>query len=520
MSCIVLIRPPLVMPYSAVTTSLGVPPIGIAYLASSLKKAGHQVRVIDSFGEAVDKFTPYRDSGTRSTNLGHSRLFINGLTKKEIVKRIPDDTEIIGVSCMYSNEWLYSKLVIKTIIKKFPSLPLILGGEHITALPEYVLKTCPGIHCCVLGEGEETIIEVVNAIKKKKSLKNIAGIAFIDPNGDFVKTRTRARINKIDKIPWPSWEEIPLENYLKRGFGMGATGGRNMPMIATRGCPYQCAFCSNKLMWQRKWVARNPKKVFEEMKSYVKRFKITHIEFYDQTAILRKAWIMKFTKLLIAGKLGVTWALPSGTRSEALDRPVLKRLYDSGCHELTYSPESGSPLTLKRVKKQINLRKMLRSMRWAVKNHLVVKANIVIGFPGQTKKEIMETFWFILKMAWVGIHDVAVFPFVPYPGSQLYLQLLKKRQIPARGREYENFLTENIYNDVLGMKSWSEHISNRLLKFFSLGGMVWFYTWQFIFRPQRAISACYRLARRKPRTMFERAVQGLLRSFSLRNRLK
>ncbi len=503
MSHVVLVRPPTVLPYATITTSMGVPSIGLAYLAGSLKAADHRVTVIDAFGEAIDQFIGVRDSN----------IVINGLTAPEIITRIPKSADIIGVSCMYSNEWGYYKAVIELILERFPSIPLVLGGEHITADPEYVLKKCPGVQCCVLGEGEETLVEVVETLEFGLPLKNVDGIAFLDEHGTFIKNPPRKRIRDIDNIPQPSWDESPLDNYLNTGLGMGSVRGRNMPMIASRGCPYQCTFCSNPQMWTTRWLARSPELVVEEMKHWKAKFNITHFEFYDLTTIVKKEWIIEFCNLLLLECLEITWALPSGTRSEALDIEVLGLLDKSGCHSLTYAPESGSPTTLKRIKKKVDTVKMLQSMRWAVKQNIEIKANMIIGFPGQTKREVFESYVFTLKMAWVGINDVAFFPFVPYPGSELFQYLVDNELLVKGSAEYEAFLTGNVYNELSGMSSWSEHISDRLIKFLTVGGMIWFYSWQFILRPKRIADVIVRLYKNEPRTMFERALYGIILNF-------
>ena len=504
---ICLVRPPTILPRGSVTTQQGVPSIGIAYLASSLKKNGHETSVVDAFGEAIDKFTAIQDTN----------LLINGLTADEIVDRIPTNADIIGVSCMYSNEWVYSKDVIRKIIEAFPTTPVIGGGEHFTAEPEYSYRSCPGLHSVVLGEGEEILAALVDAIIGHKPLDSVNGIAF-RRNGEVVRTPPHPRIRRIDEIPIPSWDGTPLESYLDNGLGMGSVRGRNMPMLASRGCPYRCTFCSNPMMWTQRWIPRDPKLVLRELELWIDRYDVSHIEFYDLTAIVKRDWIVEFSRLLIEANLGITWALPSGTRSEALDGEVLEALKASGCHSLTYAPESGSPATLKRIKKKVKLTKMLESMHCAVKQGIWVKSNMIVGFPGQTKKEVWESFAFMVKMAWVGVQDVAVFPFVPYPGSELFNQLLDEGRIDRDDPDYENFLSGNVYNEVSGMLSWSEHLTDRQIKFLTVGGMAWFYGWQFLLRPWRFLGTVRRLVSGEPYTMFDKAIDGLLRNFVTKRR--
>jgi len=484
--------------------SQGVPSIGIAYLAGSLKAAGHTVFVIDGFGEAVDRFRRLGDSG----------LLINGLNASETVDRVPSDVDIIGVSCMYSNEWLYSKVLIQAMVGRFPHVPVIAGGEHVTADAEYSLRSCAGLACVVLGEGEETLVQLVQHVEEGLSLTSgVNGIAFLSATGRFETAPPRARIRNIDDIPLPSWEETPLENYLSNGLGMASMRGRNMPMLASRGCPFRCTFCSNPVMWTQRWIARSPSRVVDEMKTYIDRYRTTHFEFYDLTAIVRRDWILEFTEILRREQLGITWALPSGTRSEALDAEVLAGLKETGCHELCYAPESGSPRTLKRIKKEVKLPRMLASIRAAVRSRISVKTNMIVGFPGQTMGEVVESYGFIVRLALSGVDDVAVFSFVPYPGSELFADLVQQGRISREEPEYEAFLAGNVYNEVFGMQSWSEHISSRQIKYLTVGGMAWFYFWQYLFRPWRAARSVYRLARSTPKTMLERTVDGILRNF-------
>lgn len=271
-------------------------------------------------------------------------------------------------------------------------------------------------------------------------------------------------------------------------------------------------------MWTNLWISRNVDQVLQDIKNYIKRYNVNHIEFYDLTAIIRKSWIIEFCTKLIDADLKITWALPSGTRSEALDEEVVNLLHQSGCCALTYAPEAGSETTLKRIKKKVSLPKMLKSIQSSVSAGIVIKANMIIGFPGQTKWEVLESYWFMVKMAWFGTHDVAVFPFVPYPGSELYKQLVNEGKINTDDEAYELFLAGNVYNDVEGMVSWSEHISNWQMSWLTIGGMAWFYGWQFLMRPWRLLGSIVRIVREKPVTMFDKTLYVFIQDFISKKR--
>lgn len=508
MAEVVLIRPPSLLPAVVFSATPGVPPLGIAYLAGSLKAARHKVGIIDSFGEAPDKMAL----------IGVKDLMIAGLDANDIVSRIPNTVDAIGITCMFSNDWLYVRILMRNIREKFHGVPIIVGGEHVTGDPKYALESASEADVVVLGEGEETILELASIIEAQGSWKNVRGIAFRDKEGQGVINPLRPRINNLDALPWPDWEDVPLETYLSRGLGHGSSGGRIMPILASRGCPFRCAFCTNPVTWQSKWIVRSPELVIDEMVYYIKRYQITHFEFSDLTIVVRNAWIMDFCRLLMKRKLKVLWSLPSGTRAEALDKPVLTAMFEAGCLFFSYAPESGSTKTLARIHKQADPAKMLTSMRTAVKVGFDVKANIVFGFPGQTLSEVLVTLWYILKMAFIGVHDVPVFPFTPYPGTELFYQLVREGKIRRDDPEYDLWLSYNIYNTPSSIRSWSEHIPNWLMKPLTIGGMGFFYSFQFLFRPWRLVATLSRLVRRQPRTFLDRALQEILSNFVFEKR--
>ena len=107
-------------------------------------------------------------------------------------------------------------------------------------------------------------------------------------NDKFVKTAFRERVKHVDNIPWPDWDTFPIEPYLDNAMSFGPGSGRNMPIIASRGCPYECTFCSNPLMFGRRYFVRDIDDLIKQIKYYIKRYNITGLQFYDLTAILKK----------------------------------------------------------------------------------------------------------------------------------------------------------------------------------------------------------------------------------------
>jgi len=356
---ITLINPPGIKTFSGLQMHTPNPPLGLAYIAAALREAGFEHRVIDATGESLDAVSPYPD---------RDDFLVQGLTIDEIARRIDPETAVVGISCMFSTLWPVVHRVADAVREKAPAALLVLGGEHGTAVPEHVLATSP-FDIVVLGEGEETFVDLLRARAAGRALSEVKGIA-LRLDGRVVNTGLSARRRDIDGIPLPAWDAFPIREYIARHQTNGINLGRSMPMLGTRGCPFQCTFCSNPAMWTQRWIARDPRLLADEMALYVRTYQVTNFDFQDLTAIVKRQWIVDFCHELIDRNLNITWQMPSGTRAEVFDAEVADLLYRSGCRALAFAPESGSPAILKAVKKQVDLDHMLVAMRSAVKRGL------------------------------------------------------------------------------------------------------------------------------------------------------
>ncbi len=471
----------------------------MAYLAAATRQAGHDVSVADALGENVKKYTPID---------GEEGLLRQGIDNAAVVELIEDKVEVIGVSCMFSQEWLFTRDLINRIRKKFPHATIVAGGEHITALPEYTLKDCPALDVCVLGEGEQTFVDLLEALTIGHELEEVNGLCIRHGDG-FTRTTSRKRLRQIDDLPWPAWDLVPLESYLNEGVMPGVNLGRSMPLLASRGCPYKCTFCSNPGMWGTLWRSRDAEEVFREMRHYMKEYGATNFDFYDLTAIVNRKWIVDFCRIIIESGVEITWQLPSGTRSEVIDEEVTKLLYDSGCRFASYAPESGSPEILEKIKKKVTKPRMLDSMRYARSNGLSIKANMILGFPGETWFNVLETYHFILQMAWIGVIDISVFPFSPYPGSALFQQLHDKGKIKLGDPYFFSLL--HYYTKPKEVSSYSENFTQTQLLYLRLIGMSLFYGVSFLLRPIRIWRLVRNVRRGMPGSKLENSLILILK---------
>jgi radical SAM superfamily enzyme YgiQ (UPF0313 family) len=226
----------------------------------------------------------------------------------------------------------------------FPKVAIVCGGEHFTAVPELSMEQAP-IDFLVLGEGEETAVALFRALELGLDHAVIPGIVYRAADGTVQKNPRRDRIKNVDQIPWPAWEYFDIEAYSSNRLVSGIYYGKTVPILATRGCPYQCTYCSSPNMWTTRWFAREPKDVIDEIETYHKRYGATNFPFQDLTAILKRDWVVDFCNEVERRGLKITWQLPAGTRSEIIDEEVASLLVRSGCRSLNFAPESGSERT-------------------------------------------------------------------------------------------------------------------------------------------------------------------------------
>ena len=495
---ICLINPPRLMkPMSA--TMKPSPSLGLGFIAGALKKEGHTIQIIDALAEAPNQYISFKGD-----------IVLNGLNEVEIAKLIHPDTAVIGLSLMFSGNWLHNRILIDYLGKCFPMASIIAGGEHVTAIPEVCIQQTHHLKICVCGEGEEAVAAAVRAIENKSGFDQIPGIVYRNKDNLPIRNAAKNRIKEIEEIPWPAWELFPLEKYKKHGIIYGVDRDvYSVPLSATRGCPYQCTFCSSPQMWGTRYYMRNPIDVANEIEHFKDRFGVLNFDFYDLTAIIKKDWIIEFAKEIIKRKLNITWQIPAGTRSEAIDQEVAHYLYLSGCRNITYAPESGSIETLKLIKKKVSLPDMLRSISYSSKEKMNIKINIIIGFPSEKHKNIWQTIWFLLKASWHGVNDMAPSVFSPYPGSELFRQLSDAGKIDLNNDAYfyQIIYVDTFFNNYF----YNTNINKYALRFYLLSYLIIFYSSNFLFHPTRLLKTISNLFTQKYESRGEMALGELIK---------
>jgi anaerobic magnesium-protoporphyrin IX monomethyl ester cyclase len=497
-----LIHPPVYINKNGLTALRPSLPLGLAYIAAVLREDGHSISVIDALGEAPEQMIPEGD------------IWRLGLTPDEIIARIDPQAGAIGLTSMWSYSWPIVRELIRKIRAAYPTLPIVCGGEHFTAVPELSMEQAP-IDYLVMGEGEETAIALFRAIEMGIDTSVIPGIVYRAADGTITKNKRRDRIRAIDEIPWPAWDLFDVRAYDEHKLVTGIHYGRTVPILATRGCPYQCTYCSSPNMWTTKWFAREPIDVADEIEFYVRKFGAANFPFQDLTAILKRDWVVAFCGELMRRGLDITWQLPAGTRSEIIDEEVARLLVASGCRSLNFAPESGSERTRKHMKKMLTDEKLFRAVHAAVKNGLNVGCFLVLGYPTDEPVDMAATAKMIRRLARAGVDDVSAGFFFPLPSTEIYHELVRLGKVEMN----DAFLKLPVYVHNKFMdpaRNYNLKMTARQMTRWKYWIVANFYVTSFVTRPQRIFRIFWNFVRGRETSKMESFLQETRRKFSIR----
>ena len=501
-----LIHPPVYINENGLTALRPSLPLGLAYIAAVLRGDGHAVSVIDALGEAPEQ------------SIADGDIWRIGLTTDEVVDRIDADTRVIGVTLMWSYAWPIVREMLHKIRARFPDKPIVCGGEHFNAVSERSMNEAP-IDYIVTGEGEETAVALFRALEIGLDTTVIPGIVYRNEAGELVTNPRRDRIRNIDEIPRPAWDLFNVEGYDENKFVTGIHYGLTVPILATRGCPYQCTYCSSPGMWTTRWYAREPEDVIDEIESYYHRYNARNFPFQDLTAILKRDWVVKFCEEIKRRGLKITWQLPAGTRSEIIDDEVARLLVESGCKSLNLAPESGSERTRKHMKKMLTDEKLFRAAKAAKRNGLNVGIFLVLGYPTDEPVDMEATRKMVRNLAKVGVDDVAAGFFFPLPNTEIFRELEKEGRVHMD----DDFLKLPIYvhNKYMSeARNYNPHMTAKEMTRWKYKIVATFYLTSFLYHPGRPFRILWNVIRGRETTKLESFFQILFQKMSLRKKSK
>ncbi len=490
-----LVHPPQRISSTNLVSGVTIPPLGLAYLAAAVEQAGHQVRVTDAIGEGLDQVFEIDGRALR------------GLTFEQIVDGLDDKADIIGMGIMFSCAWPSLRKLVHMIRDRFPDTPIVLGGEHATAMTQAIFDQSP-VDYIVRGEGENTLVELCNRLAQGSTVADVDGLAWRH-KGNVVVNEKRSRIQNIDEIPWPAWQHFNVDAYIAYAQPHGSAEGRSIPMLATRGCPFQCTFCGSPGMWGTTWRSRDIKNVVDEIETYINRFGANDFQFEDLTAVIRKDWVLSFANEIMSRDLKITWQLPSGTRSEAIDDEAAKAMFASGCKQFTYALESGSTEMLQRIKKHIKLDKAFASAKSSMNAGIRVQAGFIYGYPDETLKQMFQTYKTILRCAVAGFHEISVSTLQPLPNTEMFEIINAEKPIKVD----DNYLDSIFgYLSIWQQKSWNPRINDFFLRSTIMLTYASFFGLSFLLRPQRAFAFVKGMFGARSGGKLARIIKGLVRN--------
>lgn len=387
--------------------------LGLGYLASYLQKNGHEVLIIDSLIEGLN------NSAVLQTKYADTLKW--GLPNAEIIKRIPHDAELIGITAPFTDSRFVVNPLSKEIRKAFPSAILVMGGVYPSTLPEEALNLS-AVDAVVIGEGEIPLARIA----AKKNFVEIGGLAF-KKDGKIIMTGAGEIVADIDKdIPAPSYDLRPMEKYV-RWSPRGNKQDKTLSVVSSRGCPFQCRFCSIHNVYGRQWRAFSAKRVISEIQEAIDRFGVNHIEFEDDNLTLQKDRAMDIFEGIknLKGRNGekIVWSAPNGVMVNSLDRELIFKMKESGA-ELIYLPvESGDEKILQLMNKsnwQTHLQKTMEVVKHCVEAGIEASAFIIVGYPGEDKESFQKTVNFCKQMRDAGLAAITPLVATPYPNTELY----------------------------------------------------------------------------------------------------
>ena len=388
------------------------PPLSLMYLASYLKKFGLEAKIYE-LGIFNIKEAEFKKNCVR---FGLSDQKILGILKKEKPK-------IVGITSMYSVYYGDVMEIARTVKKFDKNIKVVLGGNHPSSYFRFILKD-KNVNFVVIGEGEQTFLELcTDILKKREKFRRIKGLSFRQ-NGKIVKTNPRKLIKNLDKIPFPDYDQVDFEQYL--------SVARDNPylmrqpvagIVTSRGCPGNCVYCTVKAVWGRTWRGRSPQDVVDEIEYLVERYGVREIAFLDDSASVNKVRWNGICDEISKRKLDIKWITPNGIAHWTLDKPTLKKMYQSGCYRVTFGIESGNVDTRKFLGKPYPLKQAKETIQYANKLGMWTICTNIIGFPYEKMNSIRDTIEFAKKS---GTDFATFYLLIPQPTSDVYAYFRKE----------------------------------------------------------------------------------------------
>ncbi len=382
--------------YSFWELGVWIEPLGLAYIAGVCRDAGHEVRIRDLF-----------DSSTEDIR----RLF------DELDEFRPD---AVGFTAMTEN--FRNGVELAKAVKSRYGCPVIFGGWHVSGEPSAVLET--PIDYVVIGEGEETMLELIEHLEGKLAKEEIASIGYKTPDGFHVNEK-RARIKKLNAIPRPMRDGLPLDRYRWPALLASTTWTlKSLSVQASRGCPYKCTFCQTPALWGNAWTSRTARSVVDELEELVNVHRANQIFFRDEEFTVRPRWVIEICEEIVRRGLQKKFEWCSFARADDISQELVDHMWAAGCRTLIVGLEATSRESGEKMKKYYDLGQASEALHILARKGITVYGSWIIGFPWDTRESLQSGFDWMLKQP---VDLLNIFFVVPFPGTEF------RRQVEADG---------------------------------------------------------------------------------------
>ncbi len=363
------------------------PPLGTLYAASYLRQHGYEVALFDAMlAESEEEWNVALDAH-----------------KPQYAIIYEDNFNYLSKMCLSRMREAAFKMI--EMAKSHGCTIIMCGADATDHYADYLEK---GADYCLIGEGEETLIELLNQLSAKKDASQIIGVA----SRNTLHPARRPDITNLDKLPFPAWDLVDLEKY--RSIWLKHHGYFSMNMVTTRGCPYHCNWCA-KPIWGQRYNSRSPENVVAEMKWLKQTYAPDHIWFADDILGLKPNWIEKFSALLQEADAVIPFKCLQ--RADLVNEKTATALAKAGCKTVWVGAESGSQKILDAMDKGDTVADIYNAARLLQANNIEVGFFLQFGFPGETWQDVQKTLKMVRECA---PDDIGISVSYPLPGTKFF----------------------------------------------------------------------------------------------------
>jgi len=383
------------------------PSLGLGYLAAQIRPS-HDVAIHDCIKE-----------GTTLKQI------------PEVLERYRPD--MVGMQC-YTLDAANVKKFLKGIKEKDPKILTVVGGAHMSAIPQEAFERfLPHIDFGFRGEAEVGFLKFLDALEAgKKSFSDVEGLIWRDENGEAVYNAP-ALAEDLDSLGFPAWDLMPPETYPEAQHGAFFEKFPIAPIIVTRGCPYSCAFCSTPVISGKKLRKHSVKYIQDHIRLLYDRG-VREFHIIDDNFTLDLNYCKQILRGIIDLNLDISLATPNGVRADCLDDEVLDLMKQAGQYLVTVAVESGTDASLKRMKKDTTVQKITEKIKLVKSHGFPVAGFFILGYPGESREDMLATIRLACKL---GLIRANFFTYLPLPGTASYEELVITGEI--KQVDWDNF---------------------------------------------------------------------------------